>query len=328
MRWMGIPSRSLQCWVAVVAGIVSPTWPATGLSGEKDPAFDDRVSVGYVYVPVVVRSPNGYVRDLERKDFRLLVDGRPAAFDSFETGATAPASVVVLQDLSGSMANGGKLEASREAVRYLLDQARPGDEFALAWFAGDVFEIDVSFTSDLAAVREALASWEAYGTTALQDAVAWLPQIATGRGGVKRAALLITDGVDNASTMDADRARRLVREAELPVYVLGLGSGCAAPGDDGEEIYRVAEMLDLLASLTGGRYHPLTGPGELDEACAAMLEDLRHQYVLGFSVSGTGVARDHRLEVEIAGRRRRALAFRRAYYGLDPEATSAPAGKR
>jgi len=318
MRWFGECSHSLQSWAAIVAWAVSLTCPAAGSTGATDQVFEEQVSVGYVYVPIVVRSPNGYVRDLKRGDFRLLVDGRPAAFASFETGTTAPASVVVLQDLSGSMANGGKLEASREAVRYLLDQARPGDEFALTWFAGDVLQIDVPFTSDLATLRDALDDWKAYGTTALQNAVAWLPQIAAGRGEVKRAALLITDGVDNASTLNAEGARQIVREAELPVYVMGLGSGQHSWSD----------MLDLLASMTGGRYRPLSEPGELEAACAEMLEDLRHQYVLGFSVGGTGPARDHRLEVEVAGRGKRALTFRRVYHGLDPEAALVPEGTR
>jgi VWFA-related protein len=225
------------------------------------------------------------------------------------------------------MANGGKLEASREAVRYLLDRARPGDEFALAWFAGGVLEIDAPFTSDLGALGEALDSWEAYGTTALQDAIAWLPQIASGRGDVKRAALLITDGVDNASTIDADEAARLVREAELPVYVLGLGSGRATLGGDGEGVHRFADTLERLAAWTGGRYRPLESPEELPRVCAEILEELRHQYVLGFSASGAGVARDHRLEVRVVRRGKHALTFRRGYHGLDPGSLAVPAGK-
>ena len=317
----------MQVWAVVVAGAVTLTPPAEEVS-PPDTAYEDQVSVGYVYVPIVVRSQKGYVSDLERKDFRLLVDGRPAEFDSFETGATAPVSILVLQDLSGSMANGGKLAGSREAVRYLLDQARPGDEFALAWFAGEIFKIDVPFTSDQAVLREALDSWEAYGTTALQDAVAWLPRIAPDRPAVKRAALLITDGVDNASTIEAEQARQLVREAELPVYVLGLGARRVPTGDDAEKVQRFSDVLEVLATMTGGRYHPLSAPNEIGVACAEMLEDLRHQYVLGFSLGDTGLARDHRLEVVVAGKGKRALAFRSGYYGLDPETAATPVQKR
>ena len=195
---MGKSRPALQVCLALAITAVTLTW-TWGQTGDPAPMLEDHVQVGYVYVPIVVRSQDGYVRDLKRDDFQLLVDGRPAAFDSFETGATAPISLVVLQDLSGSMANGGKLAASRVAVRYLLDHARPGDEFSLVWFAGGVFQIDVPFTTDLDALRKALDAWEAYGKTALQDAVAKLPRVLHERPGVKRAALLITDGVDNAS---------------------------------------------------------------------------------------------------------------------------------
>jgi VWFA-related protein len=328
MCFLGKTPCSLQVWAAALAGCVSLTWATAAPAGTPGPQREDRVSVGYVYVPIVVGWPDGHARPLKREDFRLRIDGRPAAFETFETGATAPASVVVLQDLSGSMANGGKLAASRNAVQRLLDQARPGDEFALAWFAGGVLEVDVPFTSDLAALRDAVDSWEAYGTTALQDALAWLPQVAAGRNDVKRAAVLITDGVDNASTVHADVARQILREAELPVYVMGLGSGRPTTGDDGHGPDRFADMLARLATMTGGRYYAIRAPAELEGSCADMLEDLRHQYVLGFSVGGTGVARDHRLDVAVAGRGRRTLTYRRGYYGLDPEEPSASAERR
>ena len=40
----------------------------------------------------------------------------------------APASVIFLQDLSGSMENAGKIEISREVVRFFLKTAMEGDE--------------------------------------------------------------------------------------------------------------------------------------------------------------------------------------------------------
>src|SRR4029077_7083861 len=73
------------------------------------PEFQDEVSVGLVLVPVVIRAGAGYARSLEKQDFRLSVEGRPVAIESFERRSDAPASLILLQDLSGSMANGGKL---------------------------------------------------------------------------------------------------------------------------------------------------------------------------------------------------------------------------
>src|SRR4030095_5437337 len=47
-------------------------------------SFQDEVSVGLVLVPVVVRSGGGYAKNLDQKDFRLLVEGKPGGIASCE----------------------------------------------------------------------------------------------------------------------------------------------------------------------------------------------------------------------------------------------------
>jgi len=281
--------------------------------------------VGFVLVPVLVRSGGEYLTDLTPEDFRLRVDGRPVAIESFEDRSDAPLSVVFLQDLSGSMATGGKLAASREALLHFLAEAGLGDEFALASFGGGVTLVDVPFTGDPTVLREAMATWEAYGTTALHDAVAQLPRISSGGVHTKRAAVLVTDGADNASDLPPDEAREIVSRAEVPVYVLGLGSGNPyALGKEGDKLYRYADVLNLLALYTGGHYLPVEGPSELKEAVLDIVSDLRRQYVLGFSTRASGGAAQHTIEVEVASRRRggrrervRVLA-RQGYFGTAP----------
>ena len=275
--------------------------------------------MAWILVPVVVRSKKGYVRDLRRQDFELRVDGRPVAFQDFEQRGEAPWSLVFLQDLSGSMGVGGRLEASKEAIRYFLGHARPGDEFALASFASQTTTVDVPFTEELAPLEETVDSWEAYGRTALHDAVAWLPDISSSSRNVKRAAVLITDGADNASEILASAARDLVRRAELPVYVLGLESGDPyAVGPRGEKVYRYADVLNLLASLTGGRYFPIAGPDDLKEACATIADEMRYQYVLGFDTAATGGAAFRPIGVSIRGRKQLKIQSRRGYRGTPP----------
>jgi VWFA-related protein len=282
--------------------------------------FADEVSVGLVLVPVVVRSGEGYAKNLDQEDFQLKVEGRPARIESFERRSDAPASVVVLQDLSGSMASGGKMEASREMMRFFLDKALAGDEFAIATFAGGQFQVDVPFTSNLGTLREAAARWEAYGTTALHDAVARMPEISLEGRNPKRFAILVTDGVDNASRLTPETARAIVQEAQLPTYVLGMGSGNPYElSDQGEKIYRYADVLSLLAAVTGGRYYPVSSPEDLQKALTEILDDVRHQYVLGFS-TGDGAVKFRQLAVEVKGqgRGRRTVVFRRGYKGTPP----------
>jgi VWFA-related protein len=288
-------------------------------------SFQDEVSVGLVLVPVVVRSGEGYAKDLEREDFRLLVEGRPVAIESFEKRSDAPASVVLLQDLSGSMATGGKLEQSREVARFFLGRALPGDEFSIATFAGDQLQVEVPFTTDLGTLREASDRWEAYGTTALHDAVAHVPQISLQGRNPKRFAVLVTDGVDNASRLTPEQARFVVQQAQLPTYVLGMGSGKPYElSAEGKRIYRYADVLNMLALGTGGRYYSITGPEDLQAALTAILDDVRHQYVLGFD-TGDGAVKFRTLKVEVKDQEKnlRTIVFRRGYKGTPPAASHA-----
>src|SRR5436305_1311708 len=180
----------------------APTAPPAAPSA----AFGEEVSVGWVTVPVVVRNGAGYVKNLDKEDFRLLVDGRRVEVESFERRSDAPASVVFLQDLSGSM-EGAKLDLSREVVRYFLDQSHPGDEFAIATFASGTTQVEVPFTADVSALREEVDTWQAYGTTSLHDAVSRMPAISNQGHNPKRFAIVISDGVDNASRITPAAAR-------------------------------------------------------------------------------------------------------------------------
>ena len=283
---------------------------------EGSVGFAEEVSVGYVLVPVAVRSDSGFVEGLKRDDFTLTVDGRPVRIDSFERGGEAPVRLAVLQDLSGSMGLGWKLDASRRALDCLLEASRPDDRFALASFAGRRLRVEVPFTSERSALREAAAAWEPYGVTALHDAVARIPSIATSRSAPNAAAVLITDGVENASELAPAEARRIVRAAQVPVYVLGFGRAEAA-GDESSQRGRYAEVLRRLATFTGGRYLPLPEPRAVEQACAEIAAELRSRYVLGFATrdSGPSAFREIRVLVE---RRSARISHRRGYTGPSP----------
>ncbi|HLF56349.1 MAG TPA: VWA domain-containing protein [Thermoanaerobaculia bacterium] len=286
-------------------------------------SFADEVSVAWILVPVTVKSRAGYVRGLDKEDFELKVDGRRIDFPDFEQRGELPWSLVFLQDISGSMALGGRLDASREAIRLFLDQARPGDEFALASFAvqsslAPTTLVEVPFTEEVGPLRDAIGRWEPYGKTALHDAVARVPEISGSSRNLKRAVILITDGVDNASRFTPEQAREIVRRADLPVYVFGLESGDPnARSESGAESYRYSDVLDLLASNTGGKYFPIHGPEDLKEACAVIAEDLRQHYVLGFETSGRGEVRFHTITVSVS-KRAVQVATRKGYRGTPP----------
>jgi Ca-activated chloride channel family protein len=280
--------------------------------------FADEFSVSWILVPVSVKNRKGHVKGLEREDFELRVDGAPVRFADFEARGEVPWSIVFLQDLSGSMEISGKLEKSKKAILSFLDQARPGDEFALASFAGGVTVVDVQFTENQRPLRETLAKWEAYGKTGLHDAVSLLPQITGDSRNTKRAVILITDGADNASRLPPAQAREVVRRAQLPVFVLGLESGDPyAVSAEGEKLARYADVLNLLSSSTGGRYVGVENLDDLAAACTSIAEELRWQYVLGFETASSGPSRFRPITVTV-DKKGVEVTYRRGYRGTPP----------
>jgi len=281
--------------------------------------FGDEVAVSWILVPVTVRNRRGrYVEGLEKKDFRLRVDGREVDFPDFEPRGEIPWSLVFLQDLSGSMANADKLASSMAAIQRFLDAAKYGDEFALVSFAGQTITVDVPFTDDQEALRDALSRWEAYGKTALHDAVALVPQLSGEGRNLKRGIVLFTDGGDNASRLSAEQAAELVRRSELPVYVLGLELGNPNAGSaERDETFRYADVLNLLATSTGGRYFAIRKPGDLWDAYEAIANELRFQYVLGFETAARGTSRFRSISVTVS-KRGTIATTRKGYRGTRP----------
>ena len=308
------------------------------------PTFKEAVSVSWALVPVVVRTRDGYASGLGHQDFRLWVDGHRVPIDDVDLGADAPLSVVWLQDLSGSMANSDKLAASRQAFNAFLAGYRPGDEIAIADFAGGQIQVEVPFTDSVQTLHESAETWEGYGTTALHDAVSLIPEISAEGSRGKRIAILVTDGQDNASHLTPEEAIDLVRRARIPVYVLGLRAFRPAPGKNSREkvddAVRYADLLSRLAERTGGRYVELTteppGPDTqaaahkgadqpVADAVAQILDDLRLRYILAVTTAGDGPSSYHQIRVEVtrpslAGRggRQASLTYRRGYWGTEP----------
>jgi VWFA-related protein len=291
---------------------------AAGAQVEADPgeAFADQVSVGYVLVPVTVRAREGFVNDLDRSELTLEVDGERVEIDSFERGGDAPVSIAFLQDLSGSMELGGKLDQSRRLLECLLERSREGDRFALATFAGKRLEVDVPFGQDRSAVQEAAGQWRGYGVTALNDAVARLPELTSSRAQPNVVALLTTDGVENASTLTPEEAREVVRRARIPVYPLAFEGGPEAVRA-GAEGAKYSGVLRRLAAYTGGRYFALREPRDVEGACVQISIELRSRYVLGFPTAEAGAVAPHLLRVKV-GRPGLSVAHRLGYTGPPP----------
>src|SRR5205814_10072596 len=80
--------------------------------------------------------------------------------------------------------------------------------------------------------------------TALHDAIFDASRYAREAPASRKAIVLVTDGVDDNSALDLEDGLRAAREAQIPVFTVGVG---AHPRE---------HLLRRIAKLTGGDYVP------------------------------------------------------------------------
>jgi Ca-activated chloride channel family protein len=313
--------------LAAVALAILLAGPLPALAqAPDDPAghFTASVSTEYVQIPVVVRDRKGrFVDNLSKKDFHIWVEGRPVAVESFVRDLRAPVSFAVLLDVSGSMRIADKLEQAKEAIRKLVELRHPGDDFALFTFSEDEVRVVQNFSRDPAPMLRQLLFLEPRGKTALFDAVIQTAnELLAGRN-TKKAILLFTDGVDNASDFTQEDLERVMQNEGVPVYAIGMKNAAFDVLSQEQRKELSVAALDLVASSSGGKMFLVSGGEDLRPIAQAIEIELRRQYVLGFEPAGEGDVKYRPIVVTVTGGGNRVVRARRGYRGSPPRTVEA-----
>ena len=248
MARMALVAAATACGMAATAG-----------------QFASGVNLVEVYAAVVDRAGQP-VTGLTRDEFTVLEDGQAQALSAFTEG-DFPLSVALAVDRSFSMA-GAELERARAAARTFLAALRPEDQ-AMVVAIGSEIDIVAPLSGDREAQQRALAALQPWGTTGLHDAIiASIDAIQAAKG--RRALILLSDGADRYSKASAADALARARRADVMVYPVALGR--TRP-----------PLFAELASLTGGRSFQPRDPKQLTEAMRTIANELRHQYLLGYT---------------------------------------------
>src|SRR5690606_18060119 len=134
-----------------------------------------------------------------------------------------PVSLGLVLDTSGSMA-GEKMETARSAVeRFLHRLLDESDEVFFYQFASNATLVQ-DWTTDRDTVSRAVSRVQARGGTALYDAAAEAVPLAQSGTQRKKAVVIISDGNDTSSQVDAADLQQLIRETEVLVYAIGIDS--------------------------------------------------------------------------------------------------------
>src|SRR3954465_9924998 len=258
--------------------------------------MSESVSVGYVMIPFTVLGDHGRpITDLRDAEVNLTVDGAPVRSDMFEKSQNAPVSFTILLDGSGSMPLAGKMDSAFAAIGALIGHRRPGDDFALYVFAESQAVELAPFTENPLDITRALANVKPYGRTAFFDALATMPERSRLGRNPSRAIILLSDGIDNASSITRGALAQQLQGISVPIYSLGLREPADQidnpkrqhPREDLSDI----SLLNEVASLTGGKLYLGNTPQQIAEAVSHVEDDLRAQYLIGFAPTRKGAVK-------------------------------------
>ena len=282
------------------------------------PSYSESAGAEYVMLPVLVTDKDGkYVEGLTKDDFVIRVGDSRVDFDTFERDEGAAVSFAFLVDTSGSMGVGSKLENAKNAIRSILRNRVPGDDFALFTFSEGKVRLVSDSSPDPAGLVKELWDLEASGQTALFDAVAMTPELMKGRNN-KRAILLFTDGVDNASELSAAKMAEILQRVSVPVYAIGMKNASFDVVKEQERREMSIENLELLAGSSGGKMHLVGRDDDLRPLAARISSEVRQQYLLGFAPSGKGDVKYRIVFVSVAKPGSWVVRTRRGYRGTAP----------
>jgi Ca-activated chloride channel homolog len=301
---------------------VAPAQPPPAVApapAQEPPSFSESAGAEYVMLPVLVTDKAGkFIDGLKKDDFVIRVGEERVAFDTFERDQTAAVSFAFLIDTSGSMGLSNKLENAKNAVRSIVRGRQAGDDFALFAFSEGEVRLVTEFSSDPTVLLRALWDLEASGQTALFDAVAATPgKMMKGRNN-KRAILLFTDGVDNASELTPQKMAEILQHVSVPVYPIGMKDASFDALDAEKRRELSVDTLQLLAGSSGGRMHLVTGDDDLRPLAAQISSEVRQQYLLGFAPSGRGDVTYRVVFVSVAKPGSWVVRTRRGYRGTAP----------
>jgi VWFA-related protein len=217
------------------------------------------------------------VLDLKKDDFQVSEDGVPQKLISFQH-SDLPVSIALVVDNSGSMSR--KRPSVNKSALDLIQASNPQDEAFVVNFSDEAF-IDQDFTSDVNKLRDGLGHLESRGGTALYDAVvASADKLVADAKRPKQVIILITDGEDNASTLNLEQTIRRVQQLSGPViYSIGLLFGDEMSRS---EVRHARRALEMLSTETGGMAFFPKNIEQIDQIAAEVARDIRNQYTLGY----------------------------------------------
>ena len=204
---------------------------------------------------------------------------RPQSSSTNSTSNIEGIDIVMAMDVSGSMLardlKPDRLTAAKNVASDFVKE-RPGDRMGLVIFSGETFT-QVPLTTDHGVMLNMLGEMKnglIDDGTAIGDGLATAVSRLKDSEAISKVVILLTDGLNNAGSVDPYTAAEMAKLFGIRVYTIGVGSYGTAPypvqTPFGTQIQQMKVEIDekLLASvagMTGGKYFRATSNQKLDE---------------------------------------------------------------
>ena len=212
----------------------------------------------------------------------IVALARPQSSSTNSTSNIEGIDIVMAMDVSGSMLardlKPDRLTAAKNVASDFVKD-RPGDRMGLVIFSGETFT-QVPLTTDHGVMLNMLAEMKnglIDDGTAIGDGLATAISRLKDSEAISKVVILLTDGMNNAGSVDPYTAAEMAKLFGVRVYTIGVGSYGTAPypvqTPFGTQMQQMKveideKLLTTIANSTGGKYFRATNNQKLDEIYA------------------------------------------------------------
>jgi VWFA-related protein len=260
---------------------------ALALPGAQ-PSF--RAGIELVTVPVTVKHKDAAraVPEISAADLRVFEDGNEQRIDFIERD-TRPLSLAIVLDVSSSMV-GLSREWAVLAMDAVFKRLLPTDEVSLVVFGGwAITPIPWSPVATLPGLG--WAQWVMSPETALLDAVHTSLELMDGASHGRGVVLILSDGLEIASTTSLSTVVRSRRQSETAVSAFEFDPPWDAEGHRQQPrwVQRLEgrtfgfRYMEQLVGDSGGTRQIISEQKAVAASTEAFFADLRSQYLVGYA---------------------------------------------
>ena len=210
----------------------------------------------------------------------IVALARPQSTSTNSTSNIEGIDIVMAMDVSGSMLardlKPDRLTAAKNVASEFV-KGRPDDRMGLVIFSGESFT-QVPLTTDHGMMVNMLAEMKnglVEDGTAIGDGLATAINRLKDSEAVSKVVILLTDGMNNAGSVDPYTAAEIAKLYGIRVYTIGVGTYGTAPYPvqtpfGGTVLQQIKveideKLLNSIAESTGGKYFRASSNQKLDE---------------------------------------------------------------